>query len=336
MRILALNADRPHISPCSIALDLLRQLVTFDPSQRLTSPQALEHPWLASYHDEDDEPSCPRAFDRWETLEDLETLEQFRDALVKEIEECRMEVRAAAHDDLTDAGSIRSPNVIHEEIPEVEETAEEEAEDDRLMPMPTPSSVIHSRSPTMDRRHTSPEAIRKDSRGPADGTLSPTDPTSAGGTAIADPMLAYARRSSMFLPSRTSSTYSVHRVPSSSDVGMGSSIAFPTSQAPEYIVPMRSRAGSSFGHHGVTASEDRRRLLRTLSTVSIHETGEGHAGGLADIAPIGKYIVDRAEEDAIQSEMPQELAAELSGASDGQTTRKRSGGEEKKRLFTLD
>ena len=48
-----------------------------------------------------------------------------------------------------------------------------------------------------------------------------------------------------------------------------------------------------------------RRLLRTLSTVSIYESGEGLAGGLADIAPIGKYIVERDE--GLPSEMPQEL-----------------------------
>ena len=48
-----------------------------------------------------------------------------------------------------------------------------------------------------------------------------------------------------------------------------------------------------------------RKLLRTLSTVSIYESGEGLAGGLADIAPIGKFIVERDE--GLPSEMPQEL-----------------------------
>ena len=323
----------------STALDLLKDLVTFDPTQRLTAAQALAHPWLSSYHDDDDEPTCPHIFDRWQALEELETIEQYRDALVKEIADCREEVRAAAHDDLTDAGSVRSPHVIHEEIPELEEELQdveelEEAEGDRLMPMTRPGSVMHSRSPTMDRRQSSPEAIRRDSRGSLEGMLSPAEVTSAGGTVIADPMLAYARRSSMFLPSRASSTYSVYRVPST-DLGSGSSVAFPTTTAPEYVVPMRSRATSSFGH-GASASEDRRRLLRTLSTVSIHESGAGHAGGLADIAPIGKFIVDRTEDDAIQSEMPKELGGGESTASDEQGTRKKSGGDEKKRLFTLD
>ncbi|TCD69630.1 hypothetical protein EIP91_006855 [Steccherinum ochraceum] len=340
----------------SQAVDLLKQLVTFDPSARLTAPQALAHPWLSSYHDEDDEPSCPNVFDRWKSLEELETLEQYREALVKEIADCRYEVRAAAQDDLTDAGSIRSPGVMHDEIPEVEESEvveeEAEADDDKLMPMPAPGSVIHSRSPTMDRRHTSPESVRQDSRGAVEsmlspseifrGMLSPADSVTSTGS-NADPMLAYARRSSMFLPSRASSTYSVYRVPSGTDMSMGaagSSIAFPTSTAPEYVVPARARTGSYFGGHGAAASEGGavRRLLRTLSTVSIHETGEGRAGGLADVAPIGKYIVDRPEDDALPSGLPKELAEGESAttASDDRTTRKRSGGDDKKRLFTID
>ena len=46
-------------------------------------------------------------------------------------------------------------------------------------------------------------------------------------------------------------------------------------------------------------------MLRTLSTVSIYESGEGLPGGLAEIAPIGRYIVERDE--ALPSEMPHEL-----------------------------
>ena len=55
-------------------------------------------------------------------------------------------------------------------------------------------------------------------------------------------------------------------------------------------------------------SEPSRKLLRTLSTVSIYESGEGHAGGLADIAPIGRYIVEQ-DEGPPESEMPRELVS---------------------------
>jgi hypothetical protein len=37
------------------ALDLLENLLKFDPSIRITVEQALAHPYLAAYHDEEDE-----------------------------------------------------------------------------------------------------------------------------------------------------------------------------------------------------------------------------------------------------------------------------------------
>ena len=39
----------------SVGLDLLERMLTFDPSKRITVEQALEHSYLAPYHDPDDE-----------------------------------------------------------------------------------------------------------------------------------------------------------------------------------------------------------------------------------------------------------------------------------------
>ena len=64
-------------------------MLAFDPDARITVPEALKHPWLASYHDETDEPDCPEVFAKWEEIEELETLEQFREALWREIESYR-------------------------------------------------------------------------------------------------------------------------------------------------------------------------------------------------------------------------------------------------------
>ena len=49
-----------------------------------------------------------------------------------------------------------------------------------------------------------------------------------------------------------------------------------------------------------------RKLLRTLSTVSIHESVEGLTGGLAAMGPIGQAIMEKRETaaDAPASEMP--------------------------------
>lgn len=38
------------------ALDLLNKLLQFNPEKRLTAEEALEHPYVAQFHNEDDEP----------------------------------------------------------------------------------------------------------------------------------------------------------------------------------------------------------------------------------------------------------------------------------------
>lgn len=39
------------------AIDLLEKLLTFDPAARITVEEALAHPYLEAYHDENDEVS---------------------------------------------------------------------------------------------------------------------------------------------------------------------------------------------------------------------------------------------------------------------------------------
>ena len=46
----------PHANP--LALDLLAKMLNFDPAKRITCEQALEHPYLAVWHDPTDEPVC--------------------------------------------------------------------------------------------------------------------------------------------------------------------------------------------------------------------------------------------------------------------------------------
>jgi len=47
----------------SAALDLLERLLAFDPAKRITVEKALEHPYLAIWHDPTDEPEHPAPFD---------------------------------------------------------------------------------------------------------------------------------------------------------------------------------------------------------------------------------------------------------------------------------
>ncbi|KAF5383738.1 hypothetical protein D9615_003523 [Tricholomella constricta] len=288
------------------ALELLEKMLAFDPSDRITVPEALEHPWLAGYHVESEEPECPEKFEKWRKIEELETLEDFRTALWNEIEDYRREVRGIP---LEDGGAspdmspvlkpfpqtegppgLGEPNVIVENIDETMEALAESKQGDQ-------------------EEGNKPEAIRKRFSSSPENYLRQGTPT--------DPVVRYARRSSILQPSRQGSTYT-SPLPSaqhlsaftedstqveSRSLGPGS-VVFPSQQG--YVVPARSRTGSMAG------SEVTRKLLRTLSTVSIHESVEGLAGGLAGIAPIGKYIVESApgEADAPPSEMPQEFGIE--------------------------
>ncbi|KAH7441269.1 hypothetical protein KP509_03G031600 [Ceratopteris richardii] len=50
-----------HVPP--LAIDLIERMLKYNPAERITAEEALAHPYLASLHDEADEPVCPRPFD---------------------------------------------------------------------------------------------------------------------------------------------------------------------------------------------------------------------------------------------------------------------------------
>lgn len=68
------------------ALDLLAAILHFDPRDRISVTQALEHPYLAKYHDSDDEPTCVPAFD-FEFDKLSMTKEQIKEAILIEIQD---------------------------------------------------------------------------------------------------------------------------------------------------------------------------------------------------------------------------------------------------------
>ncbi|KAI0675526.1 kinase-like protein [Trametes maxima] len=306
------------------AIDLLVKLLQFDPAARITVAEALEHPWLSAYHDVSDEPECPAKFEGWQQIEELETLPQFREAIWNEIQDYRKEVRSIYFDVAegpTDRSpSIRRPRETLSPPPIEEQTLSPPAEPDRTL-SPEVLDKPEVRGPTSPEAATIPTPAETSAEvtlsPPTDGLPRP-EQSAERRAQVADPVYSYVRRSSFMQSSRRNSTYSqyqqrhsvayvpdsrnsLERPPTSSTTGGESTIAFPTQQ--EYVVPARSRTASMFGDGMGTAS---RRLLRTLSTVSIYESGEGLAGGLADIAPIGRYIVQERDE-ALPSEMPHEL-----------------------------
>ncbi|KAK0560224.1 mitogen activated protein kinase [Tilletia horrida] len=72
----------PKASPA--AIDFLKGVLAFDPKKRMTVEQALAHPYLASYHDPDDEPTAP-ALDASFFSFDLEKATITKEALKEEI-----------------------------------------------------------------------------------------------------------------------------------------------------------------------------------------------------------------------------------------------------------
>lgn len=68
------------------ALDLLSCMLSFDPRDRISVCQALEHPYLSKYHDSDDEPVCVPAFD-FEFDRQPMTREQIKEAILAEIQD---------------------------------------------------------------------------------------------------------------------------------------------------------------------------------------------------------------------------------------------------------
>lgn len=74
----------PQAEP--VALDLLSAMLRFDPRERISVCQALEHPYLAKYHDPDDEPVCVPAFD-FEFDRQPMGREQIKEAILAEIQD---------------------------------------------------------------------------------------------------------------------------------------------------------------------------------------------------------------------------------------------------------
>jgi mitogen-activated protein kinase 7 len=73
------------------ALDLLDRMLAFDPSSRISVEEALEHRYLAIWHDASDEPACPTTFDfHFEVVEDVQ---EMRKMILDEVSRFRGHVR---------------------------------------------------------------------------------------------------------------------------------------------------------------------------------------------------------------------------------------------------
>ncbi|KAK9473824.1 kinase-like domain-containing protein [Dipodascopsis tothii] len=76
----------PQTSP--LAIDLVEKMLTFNPTKRISVEAALEHPYLAPYHDPDDEPDAPPipdSFFDFDRKKDELSKEQLKELIFEEI-----------------------------------------------------------------------------------------------------------------------------------------------------------------------------------------------------------------------------------------------------------
>ena len=272
-------------------------MLSFDSTTRISVAQALEHPWLSAYHDVNDEPACPQNFDRWREIEALQTVEELRLALWDEVNDFRREVRAVG------AEADEQPSSLPFEMSPRSLSVPSEA------PL---SPQIEDLSPVVARSR-QPSA----SNSPLNERRASMDERARPRMRTRDPVVSYARRTSTIsVRDRDSAVLeepegfpvTVTRTPPEdeglppTDSGVNA-FPFPSSGPPEgYVVPARQRTTSVAG--GPTGAGSR--LLRTLSTVSIHETVDG--GIAAEVARLNRAKETAA--DAPPSEMPKEIGGE--------------------------
>lgn len=72
-------------------IDLLEKLLVWDPQERLSAADALRHPWLSAYHGIIDQWERPEPFSKFEEVELIQTLPEFKSALQKESDEVKGE-----------------------------------------------------------------------------------------------------------------------------------------------------------------------------------------------------------------------------------------------------
>ena len=73
------------------ALNLLDQMLAFDPANRVGVDEALTHRYLSVWHDPSDEPDCPAKFDF--TFEVVEDVGQMKQMILEEVRRFREHVR---------------------------------------------------------------------------------------------------------------------------------------------------------------------------------------------------------------------------------------------------
>ena len=80
-------------SASDLAIDLLRKMLHFNPKKRIKLEAALRHPYLAQFHNPDEEPSCPRTIKICIDDNRKFSIREYREKLYKDISMKKREIR---------------------------------------------------------------------------------------------------------------------------------------------------------------------------------------------------------------------------------------------------
>lgn len=219
----------------------------------------------------DPEPECPRKFERWRELENFETLEDYRSAIWNEIQEFRKEVRGMG-------GSV--------------------------------SSLISSRRDEVSSslRRRLEEAAAEDGGDAVSRERAAEGVVGTGEKLTKSEELVRAMESLELVDTESQHEHHPHRLVPLPESSQAQYFSEPESQSQSQI-PLHRDESSLNGSVTRTRKDSALggKMLRSLSTISVHEVTGGDSQQLYSKAAVGQYILQKSAADAPPSERPNEF-----------------------------
>lgn len=115
-RLPAVPFEKLYPSASPEALDLLSKLLTWDPDERMSAVEALNHPWLKAYRDSNANFESPPPFNKFAETELIKDIGSFKAGLEREADEMRAELAAFEEEEraLAAASQDQQPAPIEE------------------------------------------------------------------------------------------------------------------------------------------------------------------------------------------------------------------------------